>query len=89
MEPCHPSSWLQPYFVHVHLHSPLQSDIKPDDLLLKGSKAKEKGKDKKSSKDKKKGQAADGSEKRPVKSKVDELLVSTSFTLRRKLTSTQ
>ncbi|KAI3364261.1 hypothetical protein L3Q82_011066 [Scortum barcoo] len=51
------------------------ADIKPDDLLLKGSKAKEKGKEKKSSKDKKKGQAADGTEKQLVKAKVDELLV--------------
>ncbi|XP_035535226.1 otoferlin isoform X2 [Morone saxatilis] len=51
------------------------ADIKPDDLLLKGSKTKEKSKEKKSSKDKKKGQAADSSEKRPVKAKVDELLV--------------
>ncbi|XP_076612935.1 otoferlin isoform X12 [Chaetodon auriga] len=51
------------------------ADIKPDDLLLKGSKTKEKSKDKKSSKEKKKGQAADGSEKRPLKAKVDELLV--------------
>ncbi|KAM7395295.1 hypothetical protein PAMA_006863 [Pampus argenteus] len=50
------------------------ADIKPDDILLKGSKTKEKGKEKKSSKDKKKGQAADGSEKR-VKAKVDELMV--------------
>ncbi|XP_049445186.1 otoferlin isoform X10 [Epinephelus fuscoguttatus] len=51
------------------------TDIKPDDLLLKGSKTKEKSKEKKGSKDKKKGQAADGSEKRPVKAKVDELMV--------------
>nr|XP_046229598.1 otoferlin isoform X3 [Scatophagus argus] len=51
------------------------ADIKPDDLLLKGSKTKEKSKEKKSSKDKKKGQAADGSEKRLLKAKVDELLV--------------
>uniref|UniRef100_A0A8C6LPW7 Otoferlin n=1 Tax=Nothobranchius furzeri TaxID=105023 RepID=A0A8C6LPW7_NOTFU len=36
---------------------------------------KEKSKEKKSSKDKKKGQAADCSEKRPIKPKVDELLV--------------
>lgn len=72
---CHPSSWLQPYFVRIHSHSPLQSDIKPDDLLLKGSKTKEKSKEKKGSKDKKKGQAADGSEKRPLKARVDELLV--------------
>ncbi|XP_040920172.1 otoferlin isoform X6 [Toxotes jaculatrix] len=51
------------------------ADIKPDDLLLKGSKTKEKSKEKKSSKDKKKSQAADGIEKRPVKAKVDELVV--------------
>ncbi|XP_034383459.1 otoferlin [Cyclopterus lumpus] len=51
------------------------ADIKPDDLILKGSKTKEKSKEKKSSKDKKKGQAADGSDKRPVKAKVDELMV--------------
>ncbi|XP_054872216.1 otoferlin isoform X18 [Amphiprion ocellaris] len=51
------------------------ADIKPDDLLLKGSKMKEKTKEKKSSKDKKKGLAADGSERRPVKTKVDELVV--------------
>ncbi|XP_008294276.1 otoferlin isoform X2 [Stegastes partitus] len=51
------------------------ADIKPDDLLLKGSKMKEKTKEKKSSKDKKKGLATDGSEKRPVKTKVDELMV--------------
>ncbi|XP_058469614.1 otoferlin isoform X5 [Solea solea] len=48
----------------------------PDDLLLKGSKTKEKSKDKKSSKDKKKGhQAADGTDNEPVKSRVDELVV--------------
>ncbi|CAK6961861.1 otoferlin isoform X12 [Scomber scombrus] len=51
------------------------ADIKPDDLLLKGSRIKEKGKEKKSSKDKKKGQAVDGPEKRPVKARVDELMV--------------
>ncbi|XP_037605924.1 otoferlin isoform X10 [Sebastes umbrosus] len=51
------------------------ADIKPDDLLLKGYKTKEKSKEKKSSKDKKKGQAADGSDKQPVKAKVDELMV--------------
>lgn len=50
---------------------------------------KEKGKEKKSSKDKKKGQAADGSEKRPVKAKVDELMVNRPFTIIQKLTSTQ
>lgn len=78
-----------PSFVHLHLHSTLQSDIKPDDLLLKGSKTKEKSKDKKSSKDKKKGQAVDGAEKRPVKAKVDEMVVSVSITLSLKVTSTQ
>ncbi|XP_027140249.1 otoferlin isoform X5 [Larimichthys crocea] len=51
------------------------ADIKSDDLLMKGSKTKERSKEKKSSKEKKKGQATDGSEKRPVKAKVDELLV--------------
>ncbi|KAM6906073.1 otoferlin [Lycodopsis pacificus] len=50
-------------------------DINPDDLPLKGSKTREKSKEKKSSRDKKKGQAADGSDKRPVKAKVDELMV--------------
>ncbi|XP_006792556.1 otoferlin isoform X6 [Neolamprologus brichardi] len=40
-----------------------------------GSKTKERGKEKKNSKDKRKGQAADGSERRPVKAKVDELVV--------------
>ncbi|XP_042359531.1 otoferlin [Plectropomus leopardus] len=40
-----------------------------------GSKTKEKSKEKKSNKDKKKGLAAEGSEKRPVKAKVDELMV--------------
>lgn len=39
---------------------------------------KEKSKEKKNSRDKKKGQAVDGSEKRPVKAKVDELVVSVS-----------
>lgn len=71
-----------PCFVHLHLHSTPQSDIKPDDLLVKGSKTKEKGKEKKSSKDKKKGQAVDGSEKQPVKARVDELVVRESFTVR-------
>uniref|UniRef100_A0A1A7XN40 Otoferlin n=2 Tax=Iconisemion striatum TaxID=60296 RepID=A0A1A7XN40_9TELE len=51
------------------------ADSRSDDLLLRGSRVKEKNKEKKSSKDKKKGQAADGSEKRPVKPKVDELVV--------------
>ncbi|XP_047430131.1 otoferlin isoform X4 [Mugil cephalus] len=51
------------------------ADVKPDDLILKGPKTKEKSKEKKSSKDKKKGHAADASENRPVKAKVDELMV--------------
>ncbi|XP_068198937.1 otoferlin isoform X3 [Antennarius striatus] len=52
------------------------TDIKPDDLLLKGSRAKDKGKDRKSSRDRKKGlAAADGADRRPLKAKVDELLV--------------
>lgn len=58
-----------------------QSDMKPDDLLLKGPKTRERNKEKKSSKDKKKGQAADGAEKRQAKAKVDELLVSVIHTL--------
>lgn len=66
----------------------LQSDIKPDDLLLKGSKTKEKSKEKKSLKDKKKGQAADGTEKRPVKAKVDELVVSIIIYTQTKITCT-
>lgn len=57
----------------------LPSDIKPDDLLLKGSKTKEKGKDKKGVKDKRKGQAVDAAEKQPSKAKVDEMVVR-SFT---------
>lgn len=55
--------------------SPPPSDIKPDDLLLKGSRTKEKSRDKKASKDKRKGQVADGLEKKPSKARVDELLV--------------
>ncbi|XP_037541805.1 otoferlin [Nematolebias whitei] len=51
------------------------ADNRPDDPLLRGSKMKDKIKEKKSSKDKKKGHTADGSEKRPVKPKVDELKV--------------
>ncbi|XP_061563483.1 otoferlin isoform X3 [Cololabis saira] len=51
------------------------ADIKPDDLLPKGSKMKEKSKEKKSSRDKKKGHTADSAEKQRVKSKVDELVV--------------
>ncbi|CAJ1078142.1 otoferlin isoform X2 [Xyrichtys novacula] len=51
------------------------ADFKPDDLLLKGSKTKEKSKEKKGFKDKKKGQAVEGAEKKPVKAKVDELMV--------------
>ncbi|XP_050994691.1 otoferlin isoform X8 [Labeo rohita] len=49
------------------------AEIKVDDFPMKGTKPKEKSKDKKSSKDKKKNQ--DGTEKRPLKPKVDELMV--------------
>ncbi|KAA0708535.1 Otoferlin Fer-1-like protein 2 [Triplophysa tibetana] len=49
------------------------TDIKADDFSVKGTKLKEKSKDKKSFKDKKKNH--DGTEKRPPKPKVDELLV--------------
>uniref|UniRef100_A0A8C1DVY4 Otoferlin n=1 Tax=Cyprinus carpio carpio TaxID=630221 RepID=A0A8C1DVY4_CYPCA len=49
------------------------AEIKADDFPVKGTKLKEKSKDKKSSKDKKKNH--DGTEKRPPKPKVDELVV--------------
>lgn len=58
------------YFTHLP-----QSDIKPDDLLPKGSKTKEKCKEKKGAKDKRKGQAVDGAEKQPGKGRVDEMVV--------------
>ncbi|XP_068610034.1 otoferlin [Brachionichthys hirsutus] len=51
------------------------TDIIPDFLLPKGSRAKDKGRDKKGSRDRKKGPAADGADRRPLKGKVDELLV--------------
>ncbi|KAJ8355679.1 hypothetical protein SKAU_G00184730 [Synaphobranchus kaupii] len=52
------------------------AEIKPDDSPMKGSKGKDRAKDKvKGFKDKKKGQAADGSEKKLSRPKVDELLV--------------
>ncbi|KAG7460806.1 hypothetical protein MATL_G00202750 [Megalops atlanticus] len=51
-------------------------EIKPDDSPMKGTKGKEKGKEKtKSSKDKKKGHAGDSVEKKPSKPKIDELQV--------------
>ncbi|XP_048062815.1 otoferlin isoform X10 [Megalobrama amblycephala] len=49
------------------------AEIKADEFPMKGTKPKEKSKDKKSSKDKKKNH--DGTEKRPPKPKVDELMV--------------
>lgn len=76
-------------YVCLHIHSWFQSDVKPDELLLKGSKTKERGKEKKNSKDKRKGQAADGSERRPVKAKVDELVVNMPLTVIQKLASTR
>ncbi|XP_061667432.1 otoferlin isoform X3 [Syngnathoides biaculeatus] len=51
------------------------ADIKCDDIVRKGSRMRERMKEKRSTKDKKKGHAVDGSEKRTVKSKVDELMV--------------
>ncbi|XP_064864984.1 otoferlin isoform X4 [Oncorhynchus nerka] len=52
------------------------ADIKPDDLPVKGSKGKEKSRDKSRNKDKKKSHhAGEGTEKRPSKPKVNELLV--------------
>lgn len=49
------------------------AEIKADEFPMKGTKPKEKTKDKKSSKDKKKNH--DGTEKRPPKPKVDELMM--------------
>ncbi|CAG03622.1 unnamed protein product, partial [Tetraodon nigroviridis] len=51
------------------------ADIKLDDPLLKGSRTKEKCRDKKGVKDKRKGQATDGAEKQPGRAKVDEMVV--------------
>ncbi|XP_015225069.1 PREDICTED: otoferlin-like [Cyprinodon variegatus] len=51
------------------------ADIRPDELHLKGSRMKERFKDKKISKDKKKSHAADASEKRPPKTRVEEMMV--------------
>ncbi|XP_033931919.1 otoferlin isoform X3 [Pseudochaenichthys georgianus] len=51
------------------------ADIRHDDLILKGFKTKDKSREKRFFKDKKKGQAAEHSERRPVKAKVDELVV--------------
>ncbi|XP_055005471.1 LOW QUALITY PROTEIN: otoferlin [Boleophthalmus pectinirostris] len=51
-------------------------ELKPDDPLLKGPRLKDKSRDKRLTKDKKKGkEGADGAEKRPVKLRVDELMV--------------
>lgn len=65
---------------HFHPYPPFTTnllEIKADDFSVKGTKLKEKSKDKKSSKDKKKNH--DGTEKRPPKPKVDELIVSTFY----------
>ncbi|XP_019721107.1 otoferlin isoform X3 [Hippocampus comes] len=51
------------------------ADIKCDDLVRKGSRMRERNKEKRSAKDKKKCHAVDAAEKRTVKSKVDELMV--------------
>ncbi|KAM4529505.1 otoferlin isoform 7-T7 [Fundulus diaphanus] len=51
------------------------ADIRADDLHLKGSRIKERYKEKKISKDKKKSHAGDGLEKLPPKARVDELVV--------------
>uniref|UniRef100_A0A3Q3FEK4 Otoferlin n=1 Tax=Labrus bergylta TaxID=56723 RepID=A0A3Q3FEK4_9LABR len=69
--------WWSKYFASIETLKEvcLLYYFKPDDLLLKGSKTKEKNKEKKGFKDKKKGPTADGTEKKPVKAKVDELLV--------------
>uniref|UniRef100_A0A3P8U0S1 Otoferlin n=1 Tax=Amphiprion percula TaxID=161767 RepID=A0A3P8U0S1_AMPPE len=60
--------WWSKYFASIET-------LKEVCLLFSSSKMKEKTKEKKSSKDKKKGLATDGSESRPVKTKVDELVV--------------
>ncbi|XP_077442849.1 otoferlin isoform X12 [Stigmatopora argus] len=51
------------------------ADIKCDDLVWKGSRMKERNKEKRNAKDKKKVHAVDGVEKRMVKPKVDEMMV--------------
>nr|XP_061806710.1 otoferlin-like [Nerophis lumbriciformis] len=51
------------------------ADIKSDDLVWKGSRLKERNKEKRNAKDKKKVHAVDGIEKRMVKPKVDEMMV--------------
>lgn len=68
----HPNNHLLSISTFTHL---FQSDIRFDDPLLKGSKIKEKCKDKKGVKDKRKGQATDGAEQQPGKAKVDEMVV--------------
>uniref|UniRef100_A0A3Q2XCE0 Otoferlin n=1 Tax=Hippocampus comes TaxID=109280 RepID=A0A3Q2XCE0_HIPCM len=52
-----------------------EAAIKCDDLVRKGSRMRERNKEKRSAKDKKKCHAVDAAEKRTVKSKVDELMV--------------
>ncbi|XP_051908893.1 otoferlin isoform X18 [Hippocampus zosterae] len=51
------------------------ADIKCDDPVRKGSRMRERNKEKRSAKDKKKCHAVDAAEKRTIKSKVDELMV--------------
>lgn len=81
----HQTCHAQPFLISTHTHhSPLTSEIKADDFSIKGTKLKEKSKDKKSSKDKKKNH--DGTEKRPPKPKVDELLVSSFPSCFKKMT---
>ena len=66
---------LHPFQSHALL--PWTSELKADDSPVKGTKPKDKARDKaKSSKDKKKSQAGEGQDRRPTKPRVDELLVS-------------
>uniref|UniRef100_A0A3P9J1M4 Otoferlin n=1 Tax=Oryzias latipes TaxID=8090 RepID=A0A3P9J1M4_ORYLA len=66
--------WWSKYFASIETLKEVIY-VKPNDLLLKGSKMKEKSREKKGVKDKKKGQPPESSEKQPLKAKVDELVV--------------
>uniref|UniRef100_A0A3P9KTT7 Otoferlin n=1 Tax=Oryzias latipes TaxID=8090 RepID=A0A3P9KTT7_ORYLA len=66
--------WWSKYFASIETLKEVIY-VKPNDLILKGSKMKEKSREKKGMKDKKKGQPPESSEKQPLKTKVDELVV--------------
>uniref|UniRef100_A0A3B3BMA2 Otoferlin n=1 Tax=Oryzias melastigma TaxID=30732 RepID=A0A3B3BMA2_ORYME len=67
--------WWSKYFASIETLKEVICHFIKSNFLLKGSKMKEKSREKKSAKDKKKGQTLESSEKTPVKSKVDELVV--------------